>query len=165
MFTPMLFAIVSLTLPTSDSATSLHSPEPLKVTIGHMTFLGDSVKLTKLSNETFKCSIDGDARFTFGSNGDINTTITAQKLLITSNNDTDVYIQCTGNCKCADSEYTCSADSMMIQLGKQVILKLSGNVTVESDGDDKRTSLAGESITIHEGNFRVSGTALLERHE
>jgi len=163
MFTPILLALlISASSPNEPSASATPT-ETLKVSLGDMSFSGDTIKLTKSSDGTFECEIDGRAELTLGSDGDTDIAIAAQKVVISGNANDKLSIHCTGDCKLTDSEYTCSADRMQWQFVNEIELTLAGNSRVEFGTGDNRSVLAGESITCQGGTFRVSGAASLKR--
>jgi hypothetical protein len=163
MFTPILLALLISASSADEASASAAPTEPLKVSVGDMSFSGNTIKLTKSVNGTFECEIDGRAEFTLGSDGDTDIAIAAQKLVISRNANAEIAVRCTGDCKLTDSEHTCSADRMQIQLAKKFKLQLFGNSRVEFGTGDNRRALAGESITFQGGTFSVSGAALLKR--
>ena len=161
MYTPILLALLISASSANEASASAAPTETLKVSLGDMSFSGDTIKLTKSGDGTFECEIDGRAELTLGSDGDI--AIAAQKLVISRNANDKISIRCTGDCKLTDSEYTCSADRMQYQFVNEIELTLAGNSRVEFGTGDNRSVLAGESITCQGGTFRVSGAALLKR--
>lgn len=163
MFTPILLALLISASTVYAVPASAAPSESLKVSIGDISFSGDTMKLTKSVNGAFECEIAGRAEFTLGSDGDTDIAIAAQKLVITRNAKAEITIRCTGDCKLADSEHTCSADRMQIQLAEKIELQLFGNSRVEFGTGDNRKTLAGESITFQGGTFSVSGAAWLKR--
>jgi len=162
MFTPLLLAILVSASPADGIAATPARIEPLKISIGNMTFFGDAIKLTKSDNGTFECAVEGNARFAVGDDGDTDLAIAAQKLVVERNAKSEISIRCTGDCKLTDSEHTCSADRMQIRLTKQFNLELTGNSRVQYGAGDGRTSLSAESIRYQDGTFSVSGAASLK---
>ena len=163
MLTSILLALLISASSGYEASASAAPSEPLKVSVGNMSFSGDTIKLTKSVNGAFECEIEGRAEFTLGSDGDTDIAIAAQKLVISRNANDEIAIRCTGDCKLTDSEHTCSADRMQIQLTKKIELQLFGNSRVEFGTGDNRRALAGESITFRGDAFSVSGAALLKR--
>jgi hypothetical protein len=163
MFTPILLALLISASSAGEASASAAPTEPLKMSLGDMSFSGDTIKLTKSGDGTFECEIDGRAELTFGTDGDTDMAIAAQKLVISGNASDKLSIRCTGDCKLTDSEYTCTADRMQFQFVNEIELTLAGNSRVEFGTGDNRSVLAGESITCQGGTFRVSGAALLKR--
>lgn len=160
-----MFARIALAFLLSASPVDAGSPysaptEPLKVSVGKMSFSGSTIKLTKSDNEALECDIDGRAEFTL-TNSDF--AIAAQKIVISRTANSEITIRCTGDCRFTDPEHTCRADSMQIRIAKQFKLELTGNCRVEYGEGEERTTLAGESITFHDGTFNVSGAASLKR--
>ena len=155
MFTPILLAILVSASPADEDGATPAQIEPLKISIGNMSFLGDAIKLTKSDDGAFECTIDGSARFTLGADGDTDIAIAAQKLVVERNAKFEITIQCTGDCRLTDSEHTCSADRMQIRFAKQFNLELTGNSRVQYGTGDDRTTLSAESISFYDGTFRV----------
>jgi hypothetical protein len=163
MFMPVLIAILISASP-SDADSATPAPvEPLKVSVGNVSFSGSTIELTKPGNETFECEIEGDAHFALGSDGDTDIAVTAQKMVISRNARSEITIRCIGACKLTDTELACSADRMQIQFTDQFQLKMTGRCRVESGAGDNRTSLAGESITFQGGTFNASRAASFKR--
>ncbi len=164
MFTPILLALLISASTAGEASASAAPCEPLlKVSVGDMSFSGETIKLTKSVNGTFECEIDGRAELTLGSNGDTDIAIAAQKLVISSNANAEISVRCTGDCKLTDSEHTCSAERMQIQFTENFEMQLFGNSRVEFGTGDNRRALVGESITCEGGTFSVSSAALLKR--
>ena len=162
MFTPLALAFLIFgSAVEADSAPSAQA-EPLRVSVGGMSFSGNTIKLRKSDKETFECEIDGRAEFALGSGGDTDIAIAAQKIVVSRNADSEITIRCSGDCKMKDIDDTsCSADRMLIQLGKQTELQMSGSSRVEYGDGDGRTILTSESLTFQGGKFIVSGPASL----
>lgn len=82
----------------ADEASAFAAPtEPLKVSVGDVSFSGNTIKLTRSVNGTFECEIDGRAEFTLGSDGDTDIAIAAQKLVISRNANAEIAVRCTGD--------------------------------------------------------------------
>lgn len=148
MFSPILLAFLLSATLTNEAYASQTPSEPLKVSLGNMSFSGDAINLTKSGNGAFECEIDGRAEFTLRSDGDTSFAIAAQKLVISRNANSEIDIRCTGDCKFKDSEHKCRADSMQIRLAKKFEMQLLGNSHVEYGTGDNRIALAGGAITF-----------------
>lgn len=163
MHMSILLAFLISATAAAPGSTSSPQPEPLKFSVGAMSFSGDSIKLTKTEGKTFECEIDGHATWTMGHDGDADIALAATKMIISRDANSEITIRCTGDCKLTDSDHTCTADRMQIQFAEQFEMKMFGSVRVAYGDGDSRTTLTGESVTVQDGAFHVSGAASLKR--
>lgn len=163
MYAPILLAFLVFASPAVADSPSSSPTEPLKVTVGNMSFSGDTIKLVKSDNETLECEIDGRAEFTTGNDGDTDITVAAQRIVITRNADLEVSIDCTGDCKLADADRKCCADRMQLRFPDAGPSqgRMLGNVRMEMEYDagESRTTITAKSITFEGGSFIASASA------
>ncbi len=159
MFTSGLLVFLLTTMPPTEAASNQKSAESLQVSIGDMKFSGKSIQLTsgqskqaESSTPVFKCAIDGDAQCTFvGSHPDI--TITAQNMIVTSNDNSVVLIRCIGECKLTGILLKGIPDRIRIGLDKPVLVYGAYQINTVPWGGGY---IAGESMIFSDASFQVS---------
>lgn len=157
MLTPFLLTVL-LCVPSVDGDSA--PTEPLKFSIGSMSFSGDTIKLTKSGKDAFECEINGHATLKLG---DGEVSMAAQRIVISCPTNSHATFDCTGACKLSDSTYHCSADRMRVHFADQYQLEMTGNCRVQSGEGADQIQFSGETITFQGGEFHISRAGKFKR--
>jgi len=118
------------------------------ITHGPMTFIGDRVKLETAGakgKQAFHCQIDGKARVTFGTDGDVDFTIEADKIEVRSDGEGRPVVRAEGHCRYSDGECHCSAEALQLFGEQEPALALSG---VSATGAGVVGEIRGQQKTL-----------------
>ena len=117
MIAHLLVSIVLVTPPVASEKAAEKTAANPPITVGSMTFSGDRIKLEASGTKeehAFVCLIDGKARLTFGTEGDVDLTIEADRIEVRTNVEGHSIVRAEGHCRFSDGEVGGSAETLQL---------------------------------------------------
>lgn len=128
---------------------------------GPMTFHATTVRLEQeapAEGKTagpFQCLMVGKARVTFGSGGETDFLIEADRIEVRSDAEGHLSVKAEGNCRYVEEETRCSARSLEFLGGTETTLRLSGDVTVRFGTGAGMRVVTADAMTCQQGKWKA----------
>ena len=128
---------------------------------GPMTFHATTVRLEQgapaegKTAGAFQCLMDGKARVTFGTGGETDFTIEADRIEVRSDAEGRLSVKAEGDCRYVEDETRCTARSLEFLGSTGTTLRLSGDVVVRFGTGAAARVVTAETMTCQQGAWKA----------